>query len=149
MKKLFFLSFLFLITIATTIQAQQPVKWNFEAQKIGDKEYEVIATATIQEGWAVYSQEMDGDSGPIPTQIDLEGGNIKTIGSIVEIGKKKKEYDSMFDMEIVKLSGRTIFKQKIKVDGNTDEVSGVVTFMTCCESSCMPPSEIAFAVALD
>ena len=55
----------------------------------------------------------------------------------------------MFEMELVKLSGRTTYRQRVKVEGDVDEISGQISFMTCCASSCMPPTELAFAVALD
>lgn len=148
MRVILFLSF-FLITNALTAQ-NNPVKWTFEAEKVGEKEYEIVATANIQTGWSVYSQDMDEKDGPIPTKVSIDKvSNLEVVGQVEETGNKKKEYDEMFEMELVKLSGRTTYRQRVKVEGDVDEISGQISFMTCCASSCMPPTELAFAVALD
>ncbi len=149
MRVSLFLSF-FLLTCGFLTAQNSPVKWSFEAEKVGDQEYEIIATADIQAGWSVYSQDMESADGPIPTQIMIDkDNNLKVVGDVKEIGRKKKEYDELFEMELVKLSGRTTFRQRVKIAGDLDEVSGQITFMTCCASSCMPPKDIAFAVPLD
>lgn len=128
-----------------------PVKWTFEAEKVGESEYIIVATADIQAGWSVYSQEMDSANGPIPTKIiiDEDNNDLKVVGSVKEEGAKKTVYDELFEMELVKLSGRTSFSQRVKVKGDVDEISGQITFMTCCAESCLPPTDIAFAVPLD
>ncbi len=150
MRKILFLSIFFLLNLSFVYAQNSPVKWSFEAEKVADNEYEIIATADIQEGWAVYSNEMENASGPIPTQVMIEkDSDLKLVGDVKETGNKKKVYDEMFEMELVKLSGRTTFRQRVKVTGGLDEVYGQITFMTCCESSCLPPKDIAFAIPLD
>lgn len=149
MRVILFLSFFLMFNGFLTAQ-NNPVKWTFEAEKVGDKEYEIVATANIQSGWSVYSQDMKSTDGPIPTQIMIDkANNLKVVGDVKEVGPKKKEYDELFEMELVKLSGRTTFRQRVEVDGDVDEVSGQITFMTCCASSCMPPKDVAFAIPLD
>jgi len=128
MRVILFLSF-FILTTNILAAQNNPVKWTFEAEKVGDKEYEIVATANIH-------------------SID-KVSNLKVVGQVEESGNKKKEYDEMFEMELVKLSGRTTYRQRVKVEGDVDEISGQISFMTCCANSCMPPTELAFAVALD
>lgn len=149
MRLIFILSFLLLATNFLTAQ-NNPVKWTFEAEKVGEGEYMIVATADIQDGWSVYSQEMESANGPIPTKVIIDkDNNLKVVGSVKERGAKKTEYDELFEMELIKLSGRTSFSQRIKVKGDVDEISGQITFMTCCASSCLPPKDIAFAIPLD
>ncbi len=150
MRKILFLSIFFLLNLTYLCAQTNPVKWSFEAEKVGNNEYEIIATADIQDGWSVYSNEMKSGEGPIPTQVMIDKDtDLKLVGDLKEIGAKKKVYDDLFEMELVKLSGRTSFRQRVKVKDGTDEVKGQITFMTCCESSCLPPTDIAFAVPLD
>lgn len=149
MRVIFLLSFLFLASNLLTAQ-NNPVKWTFEAEKVADGEYVIVATADIQDGWSVYSQEMESTNGPIPTKVLIDkDNNLKVVGSVKEVGYKKTEYDELFEMELIKLSGKTSFSQRIKVKGDVDEISGQITFMTCCANSCLPPKDIAFAIPLD
>ena len=149
MRGIFILGFLLLASNLLTAQ-NNPVKWTFEAEKVAEGEYVIVATADIQDGWSVYSQEMESTNGPIPTKVLIDkDNNLKVVGSVKEVGYKKTEYDEMFEMELIKLSGKTSFSQRIKVKGGVDEISGQITFMTCCASSCLPPKDIAFAIPLD
>ena len=59
MKKNGLFSFLFLM--ASVISGQSPVSWTFTAKKLGVKTYEVHMTATIQNGWHIYSQNQPED----------------------------------------------------------------------------------------
>ena len=52
MRRIIFLA-TFLFTIVASAQIFEPVKWEFESQKISDNEYELIFTAIIDEHWAV------------------------------------------------------------------------------------------------
>ncbi len=150
MRKMFFVLFTALLTTLSLQAQDSPVKWSFEAQQVSEQEYVVVATADIQEGWAVYSQDMKEGSGPIATQFVVEGNDqLSILGAVKEIGRKKTEYDPLFDAELVKLSGKTSFRQLVKVENGVDEIRGLVTFMTCCEDSCMPPTDVAFVVAID
>ena len=56
------------------VQAQilEPVKWETSIEKISDTEYNLIATATIDKGWHLYSQIVP-KNGPIPTTFAFEG----------------------------------------------------------------------------
>lgn len=149
MKTLFFFGLFLSFNLLATAQTD-PVKWSFESEKVGTNEYEIIATAQIQRGWSLYSQEIKSDDGPIPTQILInKDENLQILGKVEENGAKTKEYDPTFQMELVKLSGRMVFKQRVKVAGGLDEVSGQITFMTCNSNSCMPPKDIDFSVPLD
>jgi hypothetical protein len=141
--------FAFFITIAS-LQAQmaEPVNWSFSAEKLTDKEYEVKIIANIEDGWYVYSQEMK-PVGPIPTKIDFElNPNIVLDGKPQEIGKKKEVYDANFQINVIKLEGKTQFVQRVKLVGNTPSVKGQLLFMTCNGESCLPPQEIKFDVPL-
>ena len=140
----------FLMSMGMLTAQNSPVKWTFEAQKVGDREYEIVATADIQSGWSVYSQDMKSADGPMPTKIMIDkANNLKVVGGVKEVGAKKTEYDELFEMDIVKLSGKTYFRQRVKIKGDIDEVKGQISFMTCCASSCMPPANVAFSIPLD
>ena len=55
-----------MISAVSMAQSSKEVKWAFTSKKIADKTYEVRMTATVNNGWHIYSQKV-GVDGPIPT----------------------------------------------------------------------------------
>ena len=74
MRKLIFLLAFDSFTIGHS-QILDPVKWTTSVEKISDTEYKLIAKASIESGWHLYSQNVPED-GPIPTTFtyDDDGG---------------------------------------------------------------------------
>lgn len=137
-----------LLLITTVGLAQDPVHWSFSTEKVNDAEYNIVATAKIDDGWSVYSQYLESDDGPIATSFDFSTDNLELIGKTEETGNRKESYDDLFGMNLVKFSKTAIFTQTVKsTDGKT--VRGTVTFMTCTETSCLPPKDVAFEVNLE
>ena len=142
----FLLLFSFLFT--NTIQAQNPVKWAYGAKKITDAEYEVTFTATVADGWSIYSQHTD-PSGPVPTAFGFdENANLEYIGKPVETGKRKEAFDDLFGVNVIKFSGVVTFTQKVKVKSGNNTVKGYLEFMSCDDEKCLPPKEVDFEVVL-
>jgi thiol:disulfide interchange protein DsbD len=145
-----FLSIACFILLAFSAKAQiySPVSWTFDAEKIGDNEYVLNFHADIEKGWVVYSQYIT-DDGPVPTGFFYESpSDLVLVGKNEEIGQKKETYDKLFDMDLIKLSGDFLFKQKIKVPNGTKSVSGYLTFMTCDDEKCLPPTDVDFTIKL-
>jgi len=131
------------------VSAQSPVKWSFEAKKINENEYELIYRADIADGWAIYSQYLASDDGPIRTTIgydQLESFQLK--GKCLETGNIKEELDPLFDMKLIKIVKKGIFTQKIFVKDKSKPIKGTVTFMCCNENQCLPPKDVPFEISL-
>ncbi|MFT6357173.1 MAG: thiol:disulfide interchange protein DsbD [Saprospiraceae bacterium] len=130
-------------------QISDPVSWDSKAEKISDTEYNLIFTATLDDGWYLYSQFL-GDDGPIPTSFDFgKNANVQLVGKTTETGTSKKEgYDELFDMNLVKFGGTATFTQKVTVSKEVDKISGALTYMTCDEMRCLPPEEVTFEIKL-
>jgi thiol:disulfide interchange protein DsbD len=131
-------------------QVLTPVSWDSKAEKISDTEYSLVFTATLDEGWYLYSQFL-GNDGPVPTSFEfVENPNVKLVGKTTETGASKKEgYDELFDMNLVKFGGTATFTQKVTVSNGVDKISGALTYMTCDEMRCLPPDEVTFEIVLD
>src|SRR5438067_7217229 len=56
MKKLSIILVAILVAGIASAQNLNPVSWSFNSKKISDNVYEVQMTATIQQGWHLYSQ---------------------------------------------------------------------------------------------
>lgn len=141
MKKLI-IALAFLTAGIAQAQVLEPVKWTTSVEKISDSEYQLIATATIDAKWHLYSQTVP-EGGPVPTTFSFQGNSnyLKKGNTIEEKGHTIK--DPIFNMEIKFFEKTADFKQRIKV--KTKEkftVNGVVEFMVCDDSRCLPPTEV-------
>ncbi len=124
-----------------------PVTWTFEATKVNDSEYDIVFKADIERGWSVYSQFNDPEKGPVPTSFEYET-DVKVVGKAKEAGMKKEEMDNNFGVKLVKFSNRAMFTQRVKVEGDSTSLKGKLVYMTCDESSCLPPTDVEFDIAL-
>lgn len=132
----------FTLVNSSFAQIHDPVKWSTSVEKISDTKYDLIATATIEAKWHLYSQNVP-DNGPIPTSFLF-----KTSSDFKLMGKTSEEkghtvHDPVFDMEIKYFENKAVFKQRIKVLSEKSlKIAGTVEFMVCDDSSCLPPTEI-------
>jgi len=145
---LFFITFFgFMINLHG--QIFDPVSWTFSWKNITKNEYELQFTAQIDEGWNIYSQYLESDDGPIRTGIIWDKGTHYTlIGKASEEGNIYKGYDDIFGMNVIKLSGKIILKQKIKVSDVSKPITGFVEYLACDKERCLPPGEANFSFQL-
>lgn len=138
-RTFFICSVIFLSTLAAGHgQSEQPVKWDFDVQKVSDTEIELKATATMKPGWVIYSQFTE-EGGPIPTRFEVDGQPVV----LEELPKAITQFDEMFDMKVSKLKEKAAFTIRMKATpGRT--LRGTVEFMTCDGARCLPPKEIVF-----
>jgi thiol:disulfide interchange protein DsbD len=140
-------AFIFLLQ-AGLVQAQilQPVKWTFTSRESKDGVSELILKAKIEKGWHLYSQFL-ADGGPVPTTFSFDkSADYQLIGATAE-GKPEKSYDKNFEMELAYFGGEAVFVQKVKaLSEKPFKVKGMVNFMVCDDSKCLPPEDIEFAI---
>ena len=148
MRKLILSLLLTILFGAVQAQIFNPVKWQFSTKHIKDNQYYIVFNSTIDEGWAVYSQYLESDDGPIATSITFEpGDHFELIGKAEEDPKTRKEgFDQLFDMNLIKYYKTMKIKQQVVVNDFDQPVSGYLTFMTCDDTRCLPPEEIDFSL---
>jgi thiol:disulfide interchange protein DsbD len=147
MKYLFSILFVTFSTLSFA-QTNNVVSWTFESKKTAPNEYTIKMKATVNDGWYIYSQYLESDDGPIRTEIVLEENEgIELIGKAEEEGNKVSGFDEMFDMNIVKYKKQVTFTQKVKAK-KLENFKGYVTFMTCNDEQCLPPTDVEFEITL-
>ncbi|WP_370391741.1 cytochrome c biogenesis protein CcdA [uncultured Winogradskyella sp.] len=142
--------FAFLFSLVSFSQILEPVTWKHSIEQISDKDYEITFTASIDDGWYVYSQEEPDGIGPIPTLFTFNNqeGNYKLQGETSE-PKVEPKFDKVFELDLKKFQGEADFKQRITVlnpDLNLIEV--IVDYQTCNDEKCIP-GDFTFRITLD
>lgn len=147
MKK-YFSIFVFLLPVLVFSQIYTPVKWSFSQKKMADNSYELYFKATIEKGYHIYSQNLPGDVGPVPTLVSFtKNKDVELIGKTEE-PKAHQEHDPNFDMMLSWFENEVTFTQKVKVLRNT-KLKGEVESMTCNAERCLPPGRESFEFTLE
>lgn len=116
-------------------------------QDKGNGEIELIADATIDDGWHMYDSNIP-DNGPFPTSLSfdvIKGAEL--VGGFNAVGKKAVvKFDEVFQMNIGTFDNSARFVQKIKVT-NKDNflIEGDVRTQACDDASCTPPLPVDFS----
>ena len=149
MKKIYVLA-IFLLAAFTGMAQMNPITWNFTAAKTGDKQYEIVMKATIQNTWHLYSQIQPDDAIAIPTAFTINANPLfKLDGKISEKGKMEKYKDATLGISANQYSSTVTFVQKIKLKANVKtNFSGNVEYQTCDDHQCLPPKKVNFSVAI-
>ncbi|MDZ4680758.1 MAG: cytochrome c biogenesis protein CcdA, partial [Saprospiraceae bacterium] len=140
---------LMILQSAVYAQIKNPVKWDMSYNQVSAQEFDLVFTATINSGWYVYSQFLD-DGGPIPTSFNFEtGDHFQLIGKAKEESANKKAgHDAIFDMQVVKYAKKVTFTQRVKASDLKKPIVGYLTFMTCDDEQCLPPTDIDYRFEL-
>lgn len=127
----------------------EPVTWTFAIEDETNTHATIVATATIDETWHLYSVKEYG-MGPIPTSMTLlDTVNIALVGELKE-PEAHIAFDANFDIEVGSHEGTVSFKQKIqKKSDKKMTLSGFVSFMTCDDGKCIFPPDAYFDLELE
>lgn len=133
---------LLLLVFTTTVYSQiiDPVKWKTKIEKNSDTEYTLVATATIEFGWHLYSQDVP-DGGPIPTTFTFyTNDDFELVGNTNE-DKGHTVDDAVFNMKIKYFDNKAEFKQRIRIlNKELSVVKGEVEYMACDDVQCTAPT---------
>ncbi len=120
-------------------QMLEPVKWTQELKMVSDTEAELTFSATIEEGWHLYTTDVP-EGGPLPATVRfdvLEGAEL--VGELTNVGEINTEYDAMFEMDLPSFSHNGQFVQRLKfADPENYKIEGLLEGQACCEGACMP-----------
>lgn len=96
--------------------------------------------ATLEDGWHIYSQNIEPDAGPVATSFTFEKNkDFKLKGKVAE-PISISQYDPNFEANVNYFENEVVFNQKIKVNKSTTLI-GTVNYMVCNESMCLPPKD--------
>ncbi len=150
-QRVLFTLLLLLYSISGSTQIFEPVKWSFLDYHKEGNEYTLEFIANIDEGWAVYSQYLESEDGPIATSSTYEeGAHFELVGKGEENPKNRVEgYDDLFSMNVVKYKKSMVISQRVRILDFSKPIAGYLTFMTCNDVRCLPPTDIDFSFQLE
>ncbi len=148
LRKIFFVGIL--ISLASLLSAQNfdPVKWDYSIEQISQDEFDIIFKAEIEDGWTVYSMYIE-EGGPVPTSIWYETeGVVENKGDAIEKGHRKEGMDPIFEMNVIKFLDDEDYevRQRVKVLDPSKKLVGYLTYMTCDNERCLPPTDVDFEI---
>jgi hypothetical protein len=150
MKKNFLFSVAMLGSVICFAQVQDPVAWSFTSKKINPTTYEIHMTATIQDGWHVYSQSTPA-GGPVPTAVEYAKNPLLQLkGKVVEVGKPERHHEPLFGVDVIQFSGKVDFVQTVSLRARArTALRGSIEFMTCNDKECLPPRTENFSIDIN
>ena len=146
MKKL--ILFFTALTLVSTAQIFDPVKWDFSQKKLSENEIGLSFKANIENGWYVYSQ--NAGEGPVSTEFTFENSDKFILSGNVLEQDPLEEFDPNFDAILRYFKNEAVFTQIIQVNSVEDfQINGEVYFMTCDSTQCLPPEALEFTFNID
>ena len=139
------LTILLLATVLTMqAQMQDPVHFKSELKTGKNAEAEIVFTATIDQGWHVYSTDL-GQDGPIEATFNVvKMDGAEKVGKLTPKGNVIKKYDEMFGMELKYFEHQVTFVQKIRFTKPKYDIDCYLEYGACNDQSCLPPTQVEF-----
>jgi hypothetical protein len=141
---LFFGLFLLLFS-PISVLGQGEIEWNFEYDS---KKNELVYTAQLADGWHLYSQYIDENSGPVATAFILHESKALQLAKTIEEPKGITIFDKNFNAEITYFSDEVRFTQGVKSVKKDTVLKGKVLFMVCDDHGCLPPDVVKFEIEI-
>ena len=119
-----------------------PVHFSSQLKMLADNEAEIVFSATIDDGWHVYSTDI-GSDGPIAATfnvVKMEGAT--PVGKLRPRGHVVHHYDNMFGMELSYFEKTAAFVQKIRFTKPEYTIDCFLEYGACNDEMCMPPSQV-------
>lgn len=167
--KIMLLTLLTGLSFVSKAQVLEPVKWSYNSEMTGANTAMLKFTATIDDGWYLYSQNI-ADGGPIKTSFyfneikgfefvdkDIEiteedsfdGDGSKIYRVVFNEPVPEEKEDPNFGMVLKLLKKQAEFTREIRIlTSEPLTIAGFLEFMCCDNEKCLPPTSIDFTFTL-
>jgi thiol:disulfide interchange protein len=140
------LIWLCLFTLQAFAKIDTPVHWKFASAKVGQDKYAISFTASIDNGWHLYSQFLKS-GGPVPTSFKFnKTPGLSLPGKVTEMPAALSGFDQSFQMTILYHEHQVTFTQIVETKDPGARVTGSLNYMVCSGQKCLPPSDISFDI---
>ena len=134
-----------LLPLVGWAQLQEPVTFKVESRHPDANHLELVFKGTIEDGWHVYSTDLDG--GPTAATFHLEESEgVELDGKLKPGAGEQKKYDAIFSMDVRYFEQTAEFSQKLKVTAPKYKVKGYMEYGACDDANCIPPTQVEFDI---
>ena len=142
--RLVLLAVMSVLCASLSAQIKEPVKWQHGLKMTGDNEAVVTFSATIDNGWHLYSTNLP-DGGPLPTSIEWDLNGAELVGDIVPSVEPKVDVDMIFHIKLGWWEKTVSLSQKLKITSPGYIIAGNISYMACDGRSCLSPQKEPFS----
>ena len=146
-KRLMTILMLAVLCMAAGAQVIDPVRFSSELKPDGHGAAELVFTATIDDGWHVYSTRLN-DAGPIEAELVVNSSDgVELVGTLMPRGKEIEQYEELFGATVKYFEKRAQFVQKVKFTKPRYALDCYLQYGVCNDQMCLPPQEAPFQSA--
>lgn len=139
------LTAIIIVTLSAFSQIATPVKWNIQLDTINDSHAQLTLHATIQDGWHLYATKLP-DVGITATNVQYSSlKGVELVGEITSNATPTTQYDSNFQADLSWYSDDVTLTQRLKINSEDYTIAGEITFMSCNDNACTPPTKESFS----
>ena len=142
MSRILFSLLAVILSVSVRGQMVDPVHFTSQLKMLEGSEAEIIFSATVDDGWHVYSTDM-GDDGPVSATfntVKMDGAEL--VGKLKPRGNLVKQYDKIFGMELRFFEKKATFVQKIRFTKERYHIDCYLEYGACNDEMCMPPTQV-------
>lgn len=146
MKNLIRMTLLMVVLLSSSFigAAQDPVHFSVSKKQVSPSEIDVVFSATIANGWHVYSTGIPS-GGPTAANLITESAQgAQAVGGLKKGGKELNVDDPVFGMRVRFFEHNVSFTQRYKITGKTYHIKGYLEYGACNDEMCMPPGSVEF-----
>ena len=123
------------IILGYTQTAEDLVQWSVKSTYLGNKDYEVVFTARIAEGWHMNALVPSSDSkkfSPNPTTIAFKPSDFFELVGELTANTPIEKYDSIFDLNLYYHEGAMTLKQRISlIEKGPVMIRATISYQVC------------------
>ena len=141
--------FSFISIFSLNAQDIEPVNWDYNVNKINDNEYNISFSASILNGWKLYSQ-FSPDEGALPTSFSFINHISKfEADELFNEDDYIVGFDNVFKMDLYYYENEANFNQNVKLlDKDLIQIKVEIDYSSCDDELCIFRNE-TFNVVLD
>ncbi len=141
-----FFNLCLVLFIAFSASAQEDiVSWKSDLEKVGGDEYQITITADIEDGYHIYDVAPYGGYNPTTLTFEASEG-VELVGDVVVVTAPKRYTDEYSGKEMGSFYETAKFAQRVKLLGESGKVNLLIEWMSCTETSCIPPAEVEMTI---
>ncbi|MFR9523935.1 MAG: cytochrome c biogenesis protein CcdA [Rikenellaceae bacterium] len=149
MKGLFrIFSLIAMLVLSLSASAQESfVHWSSSIEQTEEDQYQIVVRADIAEGYHIYDLAPYGGYNPTVVTF-IPSAGVELVGDVTLLTPPKRYFDPTFEREMGSFYQVAQFAQSVKLVEPSGQVRVEIEWMSCTETTCIPPEEAELTINL-